>query len=293
MSAEALGLVLLSAAIHAAWNLLIKTSAHPRAFVVIRAVIVIPMLAAALPFFHIADIPVGVWVVLVCSSLIHACYFFGLASGYSAGDISLVYPIARSAPAFVPLCAMLLFGERVSVGGGAGIAVVVAAMWLIHTGGRPHLRALMAPGVGYAYFTLGTVVAYSLLDKYGMAQFAAAPWSGPLPRALAFLLLEQALAGLVYVAVIGPRLPRTLVAQAARDEWGRVLLCAVLDTASYALILYVYQTAPVSYVVAVRQTSVIVAVLLGAGVLKEPLGRARLVGAVAIVAGVYLIARFA
>jgi drug/metabolite transporter (DMT)-like permease len=59
---------------------------------------------------------------------------------------------------------------------------------------------------------------------------------------------------------------------------------------SYALILQALRTAPVSYVTAVRQTSVLFAVILGTTWLLERPGRLRLIGAAATVAGVALIA---
>ena len=57
-------------------------------------------------------------------------------------------------------------------------------MWLVHTQGELSLRALLAPGLGFAYLTLLATVAYSLADKQAMARLSAAPWTGPLPRSV-------------------------------------------------------------------------------------------------------------
>ena len=56
------------------------------------------------------------------------------------------------------------------------------------------------------------------------------------------------------------------------------------------LVLAALETAPVSYVVAARQSSVLFALLLGVFWLRERPGRPRLLGAVATVVGVAMIA---
>jgi drug/metabolite transporter (DMT)-like permease len=80
------------------------------------------------------------------------------------------------------------------------------------------------------------------------------------------------------------------VLTAARREWGRATLAALVSFASYTLILKAFETAPVSYVVAARQTSVLFAVVFGVIWLRERPGRARIVGAAVTVLGVALIA---
>ena len=65
----------------------------------------------ALPFLPLAAIPVDVWWCIVISAIIHAVYILALSTAYEIGDISFVYPIARSAPAFVPVAAYFVIGE--------------------------------------------------------------------------------------------------------------------------------------------------------------------------------------
>ena len=75
---------------------------------------------------------------------------------------------------------------------------------------------------------------------------------------------------------------------AARLGWA----ASLISLFSYGAILKALETAPASYVVAVRQSSVIFALVLGVVRLREQPGRARLLGALATVAGVVLIARY-
>lgn len=293
MPLTAIALVLVSAVIHAGWNYLTKTSAYPRAFMALKCTCYLVCGVCVLPFFSLGEVPAAVWWLILGTAVVHATYAFALASAYTHGDISLVYPIARSAPALIPVFAFWLLGERLSPGGMIGILVAVGAVWIVNTAGAFRWSALTAPGAGFAYFTLGTVVAYSLIDKSAMHRLHEAPWSGPAPRPVMYMLVAEALASVVYLSVMVPRLPRERLRTCFRQEKGRAILSTVGEIASYLLILYVYQTEPVSYVVAVRQTSVIAAVILGVVVLKEPFGRQRLLGASLLVVAVFLIARFA
>jgi drug/metabolite transporter (DMT)-like permease len=59
---------------------------------------------------------------------------------------------------------------------------------------------------------------------------------------------------------------------------------------AYVLVLVAYRYAPAAVVSAVRETSVLFAVVLAAPVLRERVSRTRLAGAVLVVAGVSAIA---
>ena len=66
---------------------------------------------------------------MVATVVIHAVYFSALARAYAAGDLSLVYPVARGlGVALVPLLAFLFLDERLSPMGALGIALVVAGI---------------------------------------------------------------------------------------------------------------------------------------------------------------------
>jgi drug/metabolite transporter (DMT)-like permease len=72
-------------------------------------------------------------------------------------------------------------------------------------------------------------------------------------------------------------------------QWQSIIVAAVGTMASYSLILHVLQTTPVSYVVSVRQSSVLLAVFVGWRQLKEPYGKFRVVISILMVIGLYLV----
>src|SRR5690606_36135177 len=297
LSAADLALVLLSALLHALWSLAIKSSASPIGFNLLQLA-PIAALACALPWLApLGELPAAVWALAAATGL---CLYWR-SRALTVGELSVVYPIARSAPAFVPLVAVPLLGEPVSALGALGIAVVVAGMWAVQldTGGARAAapdagglrRLLLAPGAGFAWLTLVASIGYSLVDKAAMARLAALPWQGALlPPAVAWYVILSSACALVFAPLALRRLPAGALRAQARGEWRAALVAAAFGLVGYGLILHALRSAPVSYVVAVRQASVLFAVALGALRLRERPTRLRLAGALATTVGVALVA---
>ena len=51
----------------------------------------------------------------ILSGIIHGIYILCLSRAYKTQDISYVYPIARSAPVFVPVFAWLFLNEKLQL----------------------------------------------------------------------------------------------------------------------------------------------------------------------------------
>jgi drug/metabolite transporter (DMT)-like permease len=289
LTSREIALVLVSAALHALWNFSTKGSQSPLAFaLLLRAMMAVPLIFV-LPFFDPGAIPDEVWWIVCASVVVHTFYLYWLSKGYESGDLSLVYPIARSTPALVPLVAVPLLGERLSPVGALGIAVVVLGIWLVHAEGW-RWRSLAHRGSRYALLTLTATVGYSLLDKHGMATFAAADWASLVPRALVYLFLLEALGVLPFLPLALREVGGAGLWRVARTEFRSALGAAIAAIASYTLILEAFRTAYVSYVVAARQSSVLFALALGVILLRERPSRSRLLGVVATLAGVVLVA---
>ena len=294
MSSTAILIVLLSALIHAGWNLLVKSSRSPKAFFLFKGTLLMAFGAIFLLSSPVRQVSTGVWICIVASGIVHAFYAISLASAYEAGDISLVYPIARSSPAFVPAAAFFVLGERISTRGGIGIFVVLVCIYLLQmrgqatTGLQRVWTSLKRTDSLWAFATLGTVVAYTLIDKTGMVRFREITAIAPERQALFYFLSENFIAcGLywIYMLVRGERwLP------VWRREWRRGLVAALGTVTSYSLILYVMRSENVSYIVTLRQTGVLFSVLFGWLLLKEGYGRLRLLASGLMMVGFYLVA---
>jgi drug/metabolite transporter (DMT)-like permease len=215
-----------------------------------------------------------------------------MCRAFEHGDLTLVYPIARSTPAFVPLISVPLLGERVSAGAACGIAIVVAGIWLVGAGAGLSRSALASKGARFAFLTLAAGVGYSLVDKAAMQELGAATWTSAVPRAYVYAVLLGISGAFVFAPLAWLRAREGLLARLRQGELGRASFASIVSYAGYALVLAAMQTAPVSYVVAARQTSVLFAIAMGVLWLRETPGRPRVWGAAATVAGVALIALF-
>lgn len=293
MTQRELGLVLLSAVLHAAWNVAAKRNAQPAAFVCLLIALTGLATLAILPL-----VPAAVWASsilfwLAFSSVLHGLSFIALARAYERADLSIVYPISRSTPALVPLFAVPWLGERLSLVGVFGIALTLTGMWLVQTGGALKSKALFDRSSVWAYVLLLITTGFSITDKRLMALLSATPWDSPLPRAVIGYLLPTVGAALVVtpyaLRFIGQRTLREVIATRA----GWVVGAALATFVSYALTLEALRTAQVSYVVAVRQCSVLFAVGLAVWALRETPTPGRVLGALGTVTGVVIIAIYA
>lgn len=286
-------LVLLSALFHALWNYYGKASRSPQLFFFWIGVFTVGMAVLAFAL-QLQIAPKSVWGYIAGSGVVHFFYWVCLSRAYMSGEISYVYPIARSAPGFLPFFAFLFLDERLSVQGLIGIFLIVFSIYLLQqqSGGltfKGLLRYIRQPASIWAFATLGTVIAYSLIDKTGMSEFYAhSPQQHPW-QPVSYFLAESIITTILYGGYILLCSPLQEVADIGRQEWKKIIATGLLCMLSYMLILYVYMTESVSYVVALRQSSVIFAVLLGGYLLKESQTKLRLAAAVVMVIGVLLI----
>lgn len=277
MSAFALSIVLVAAVLHATWNAMVK-GAGDRA-VVMAAVALAHALAgiAALPFFAVPA--AAAWPYIAASAAIHYAYYGFLFLSYRHGDFSQVYPIARGmAPMLVSLGALAFAGENLAVEAWVGVILVSAGIGVLTLGrngvfqaGRAAVLCALATGL--------MISAYSVADGIGI-RLSGAPGGY-----IAWLFaLELPIAGIVLWLRGKPLsgLPRRTLAAG--------FVGGVVSVAAYAIVLYAKTIAPIGAVSAVRESSVVVAALIGVFLFGErPVGR-RLIAASVVAAGVVLLA---
>ncbi len=286
MSAVALALVLSSAVMHAGWNLLAKGGRGGVGFfwaaLVASVLIYLPAFIVLLILNPIP--PVG-WAWIAATGALHTAYFWTLATAYERADLSVVYPIARGlGPTLVLVASLSFLREPVGTLGIVGVLAVVLGVYAINLHDlRPRawftpVRALVRPEGRYAVLTGILIAAYTLVDKRGVGEVH--------PVVYVYLMFALSAAGLTGPVALrhGRRFWSTLDLQ----PW-RVAAVSVLWLAAYLLVLFALRLAPTPYVAATREISVVFGTGLGVAVLREPRRAQRLVGALAIAAGVILI----
>jgi drug/metabolite transporter (DMT)-like permease len=220
------------------------------------------------------------WAMILLSGLFETGYVFSLAAAYRAGELSLVYPLARgTAPLVVTPLAAAMFGDRPSASGLVAIVLVVTGIYASYARG---LRSAGAPGsrraAGLAVLTGVMTAGYSLVNSVGVRSVPV-----PLYGFLVFVVNVV----LLCLVLRWRGLP---ILVAGRGPWIRTTAIGVLMMAAYLAVLLAMSQAPVSYVVAGREVSIVVGAVLGVVVLGERDVRARLAGAVLIFLGLVVLA---
>lgn len=288
-------LVLTSAALHVGWNLTTKCSANSKIFLLMKGLASIAIAAILLCWLPLHAIPRDIWFYIFLSGIVHAVYFIALGTAYETGDISYVYPIARSAPAFVPIIAFFAFGERLTAKGYLGIIIVTACIVILQfrrdTSKEPKsiFAFLKKKDCFWAFVTLAAVVAYSCIDKSAMVLFKNTNAISHNMHALTFHLLEGSLAFTflwIYMLINGDvkdKFP-------CKREWPKAIFAAIASILSYTLILHVMKSENLSLIVTLRQMSILFAVLVGWLALKEKLGPLRFIVSAIMLIGLLLVA---
>lgn len=285
MTTASLTLVLAAAFLHAGWNLLAKRAGDGGvAFVWLCAasatLLYAPVAAVA---FVVTDPEIGLReaIFLVGSGTLHAFYFTLLQRGYSVGDLSVVYPLARgTGPMLSTALAITVLGERptmLALSGAAAICVGVFVLGRTTTsaasGGDPKA------GVAFGLATGVLIAVYTLWDRHVVAELAVPP-----------LMLDWA-ANAVRATLLGPiALSGTNVRRVWTAYRREIVAVAILSPLAYILVLTALAVSPVSYVAPAREASILIGTLLGVRLLREGHLGPRLVGAGAIVAGLVALA---
>jgi drug/metabolite transporter (DMT)-like permease len=279
----ALGLVLLSAFVHASWNYLLKKSGGGAGLIAaacaMSLVLYAPLVAALLWFrggFALAPVHLAL---MAGSGLVHMAYFLLLDRAYrSGGDLSIVYPLARATgPLLTVVAAILLLGERPGPVAIAG-AVLIGVSALV-LAGNPFAwhRSDSRQAMGFALLTGCMIAVYTLWDKASVATFLIPP--------LLYDFGTNFFRVLMLVPYSHRRTPGA-IARAWHERRRTVIAIALLSPLSYILVLTAMVFTPVSLVAPAREVSILFAALMGAHLLKEGDLARRVVAAIGMVLGI-------
>jgi drug/metabolite transporter (DMT)-like permease len=284
MTPLALTLVLISAVLHATWNLFAKRAGGGVAFVWlangIALLALVPIVAVlfVLDKPHIGPLEIGM---MLGSSILQVAYFIALLRGYRLGDFSLVYPLARgTAPLLTALAAIVLFAERPTPLAILGAGLIAGGAFLL-TGGPKALRRTGATQAALYGILTGVIISsYTLWDKFAVSELA-------IPPLLLFFGLTLGQVAILTPVVLGR-------SGELRAEWRThkpaLFAVGLLSPISYILVLYALTLSPVSYVAPAREISILLGTFLGTRVLAEGDAVRRLAASSAMVIGIMALA---
>ncbi|WP_355661177.1 drug/metabolite transporter [Halomonas salifodinae] len=294
MSPAALGLVLVSVCLHAGWNLLGKRRAPSLAFFTLAiaagGLAFSPLLLLGPP---LASLPASFWGWLAASGLCQMLYMGGLAWAYARGEVSVLYPLARALPVvLVPLVAVGLLGSHELAGGDlAGMGLILAGALCLPLAGVPRLASYLTPALGFALLAALATAGYSLIDARALGLMVNTGMT-PLAAGAVFMVLQALVTPLwaLPLLLIMPSERRRLPVLWAEERLG-LLVTGLMITATYGLVLVALaQSDSVSHIVALRQLSIPLGVMLGILWLRERAAPAKLVGTAIMLAGLWLVA---
>jgi drug/metabolite transporter (DMT)-like permease len=273
----ALGLILLSAVVHAVVNVLTKRADDKYAMRLLIGVFSAVLVTPALFFL---PLPHGfaVWM-LVATGVVHALYELLLVKSYESAAFSAVYPVARgSGPLFTTLGAVLVLHEHPSLLVLAGILCVCGGVIAIGISHRASDGAMT--GLAYALGTGLTIGTYTLIDATGVRSVGAQP--------LSYVLWFFVVHGLC-VLVTAPGIRGRAVVIEARKQWRLGILLAALSITTYGSAMLAYRYGATAQLAALRETSVLFGTALAMSFLGETMTFRRWLAALAIAGGAIML----
>ena len=267
--------VLMAALLHAGWNAIIKTGLNKQTSMFLLSV-GHALIGAGVAVLYPFPAP-EVWPWLLASGLIHMAYQLFLAYAYEQGDLSRVYPIARgAAPMMVLVVSLLFLADTISAAEVGGILVLGTGIALMARGvlTNGESRRLLPFALGSALATAG----YTLADGLG-ARVSGEPF--------AYVGWLMVLSAVFYTPAVIALKGRAVLRADAR-AWGVGMVAAAASFAAYAIAVWAMTLAPIALVGAMRETSILFAVLIGWRFFDERMDRGKALAAVLIVAGVML-----
>ena len=259
MTVSVFSLVLLAAALHAIWNAVIKGTGDKTIAIGLVALghMVLGLIGAAiLPLPDIKVIPF-----IIASTLIHWGYYYGLTTAYKFGDLSLIYPIARGiSPVIVTFFAFFWIDERLSWVEMGGVLLISSG--ILFLGLRSLSNEKSIPALVFALTTGILIAAYSLTDGFGVRLT-----ENPLSYIVWLFIAEGFIVFYIFVRF------KVRLLKSSFSEIMLGFFAGVISTVAYGLALYAKSLAPLGIVTALRETSVIIATLIGVLWFKEkPIG---------------------
>lgn len=271
-------LITLSACIHVGWNLLLKQSPH-RQLSSWLAVVVSGFGTLPWAWEHASS---DLWIIASTSAVFQALYYLLLAYGYEHYDLGVLYPIARGvAPLLSAIWSFLWLGDQFHLGGVIAILLITGGtVWIgIQQSAQSPKRQIPWLPLLVALVISG----YTIVDAYGTRQSDAFTYYSVCMSCTAIVMAPYVL---WQQRTLGFEWPRIT------SELPRATVIGTLSFVSYFIVLYSYTQAPVSYVAAAREMSIIIAGLVGWLWLKESFGSSRIVGAMLVSIGVAVLVVF-
>ena len=257
MSLTVFAVVILAAILHASWNAMVKHGNDK--FLSMSCVIFGHMMFGFAALFFVPLPDLVSWPYVLVGAVLHTGYQLFLLYSYRIGDLTQVYPIARGvAPLIIAFVSVVFLGVDLSGWQLLGVLFIGAGiMSLVMVRGSEGLGNSKA---GLMALVTGCFIAsYSLNDGLG-ARVAMS--------AVGFYAVLTIINGAMFFAIMAKLNPAVI-----KGVWGQGRKVSLLGGGgsfiAYALVTWAFTQAPIAMVSALRETSIVFALLIGVVFLKE------------------------
>jgi len=277
MSFQVFLVIIVAAVLHAIWNAMVKYEKDK--YLAVGALVLGHVPASIViifltPFPSVESIPY-----IIISAILHIGYEWNLLSAYRFGDFTKVYPIARgTGPTLVTIISLIFLGVVLSNFETLGILIICLGIFVLAFQDIDVLKNRKA--VLYAFLTGFFIMSYSVIDGYGArASFSPLSYIG-----WSFILN----AAIFPILLIYKNKARTIL-KIAKEGKKIFFIGGTISYMVYAIVVWSFTQAPIPLVVALRETSIIFALLIGFFVLKEKFTLLKTAAVLTIFFGVVLL----
>jgi uncharacterized membrane protein len=296
MTVTAAILVFISVFMHAAWNMLSKSTTPSTAFYIIMnfigGLIWLPFFVMSAPSFW--GLPTPFYLLLAGSCVFEVIYMYGLAHGYKHGDISLIYPLVRALPVVMLAVITLLTGIGKSFGPLTlfGMLMIAGGCFIMPFLSFRNISLKGLSGKTLLFIGLGALgtTGYTLCDSQALAQISnGEPVSNVCTLGYLFLIQMGLSLGEIPLIVFDPA-ERAALKQFFGKPMIYPAIAGICSSGAYALILFAMQyVTNVSYIQAFRQLSLPIGFLAGVIFLHEKSSATKVVGLILILLGLLVV----
>lgn len=284
-------LVSISAIGHAYWNYKLKKTidkTENKLLIYWLSTLIGLLLFFPIFIFYLIKNPISYssLIYLIVFGFFLALYMLFLTKTYSYHDLSLAYPLTKIIPFFTLLLGIFILKEQVSMNAFLGIFLILLGAYSIHLKNFSFknfinpIISLKSKGSMFALLTAIISAFYGLVSKISLEVL----------NPVVFVYLGFFLSFLFYSLIFffNKELLKNIKTE-FKEYKKSIITIGLLDIFGYFLVLIALIGNKLSYIFALRQMSIIFAVLLGSKVLKEKYGNTRFISSIIILIGIILI----
>ena len=280
MSLTVFIVVIFAAFLHATWNAMVKNEKDK--YLAVSGIVFGHVPASIVVIFLIPSPSVESIPYIILSAILHNGYQWFLLSAYKFGDYTKVYPIARgSAPIFVSIVSLIFFAVVLSRFELLGIAVI--CLGILSLSFQDATSVTNRKAIIYALITGSFIMSYSITDGYG-ARISAS--------ILSYMGWSFILNAFLFAILLNFMKQPGIITRVAKDGKFIFFVGGTISYLVYAIIVWGFTQAPIPVVTALREISIVFALLIGTFFLKEKFTYLKTTAVLTIFFGVILLKFF-